>query len=126
MSYRLFTRISSAVLALLMLGLTACGSVETDPAADTSADTVAVETETAETRPSHGLPDQDFEGAPFRISCYGDEDQVPFLQPAESTGEAVNDAIYNRNSLLMDEYNFVYETVAYGIDYQKHEKDITE
>ncbi|MBQ4605136.1 MAG: hypothetical protein IJB15_00430, partial [Clostridia bacterium] len=97
MKYRLLTRISAGLLALLMLSMTACGSVETETTADTAAaETVPVETE--ETRPSHGLPETDFEGAPFRISCYGDEDQVPYLQPAESIGEAVNDAIYNRNS----------------------------
>jgi len=124
MKYRLLTRISAGLLALLMLSMTACGSVETETSSDTaSAETVPEET--AETRPSHGLPETDFGGAPFRISCYGDEDQVPYLQPAETIGEAVNDAIYNRNSMLMDEYNFVFETVAYGTDYGKHTKDIS-
>ena len=124
MKYRLLTRISAGFLALLMLSMTACGSVETETTAVTAAaETVPVETE--ETRPPHGLPETDFEGAPFRISCFGDEDQVPYLQPAESIGEAVNDAIYNRNSMLMDEYNFVFETISYGTDFNKHTKDIS-
>ena len=122
MSYRHFTRISAGLLALLMLSMTACGNTVPETQTETgAADTVPAET--VETRPSHGLPETDFGGAPFRISCYGDDTEVPYLQPEESIGEAVNDAIFNRNSQLMDAYNFVFETVAYGTDYQQHTKD---
>ena len=124
MSYRHFTRISAGLLALLMLSMTACGNTVPETQTETgAADTVPAET--VETRPSHGLPETDFGGAPFRISCYGDDTEVPYLQPEESIGEAVNDAIFNRNSQLMDAYNFVFETVAYGTDYQQHTKDIS-
>jgi len=37
MKYRLLTRISAGLLALLMLSMTACGSVETETEADTAA-----------------------------------------------------------------------------------------
>lgn len=128
MSYRFLSRMSSGVLALLLLSaslLTACGETTVETTADTSADSETTITETAETRPDHGLPDKDFGGAAYRMSVYGNDTEIPYLAPEESIGEAVNDAIYNRNSMLMDAYNFVFEAKSYGTDFGQHTKDIS-
>ncbi len=63
----------------------------------------AEETETP--RPDSGLPDKDWGGRSYRISCWYEED-VKMLYVEEQTGEVVEDAIYRRNSALMEKYNF--------------------
>lgn len=128
MTYRFLSRMSSGLLALLLLSaslLTACGETTVETTADTSADSETTITETAETRPDHGLPNKDFGGAAYRMSVFGNDTEIPYLAPEESIGEAVNDAIYNRNTMLMDAYNFVFEAKSYGTDFGQHTKDIS-
>lgn len=136
MARSVYTRFASGTLALFILSLTACGS--TNPKknpqnknAPDGGDTVsltAAETDAAETKPPLDLPDMDFGGAAFRTSffCGAEENEYRVLQPSETIGEAVNDAIYNRNSMLMDKYNFVFETTPSTIsDFSKHSRDIS-
>ncbi len=122
-------RLSAFVLALLLLTVS-CSETqpETPPAQDPGLpveDIPGSEPVEAETRPPHNLPEMDFDGAEFRISCYGDGAVARTLQPEELTGEAVNDAIFNRNTMLTEQYNFTFNTIPYGTDYGKHTHDIS-
>lgn len=130
MEYRSITRLSAGSLALLMLTCTACGASdqETVPTDIASPDAAIVETDPMETRPPNNLPDMDFGGAAFRTSfyCGNNPDAYSVLQPEELVGEAVSDAIYNRNSMLMEQYNFVFEIISYpSSDFNQHTKDIS-
>ena len=126
-------RILSGLLAANLLLAAGCSAPDPEPEAApayTPAETEASEEsvpETApeETRPPLELPEADFGGAPFRISCFDGTNSVPTIQPEELTGEAVNDAIYNRNTMLSEKYNFVFEAVPYGTDYSAHSREIT-
>ena len=90
--------------AALLLPLTSCGDTATETTADTAAaDTVPVETET-EKLPS-GLPDMDLNGFVLTFLRSG----VKFIEKGiwteELTGDAVPDAIYERNLFLEEAYN---------------------
>ena len=101
---------SAAAAALLLAGILAsCGeAAETPKTAENTPSgeevTEAV-TEYVDPRPALGLEDKDFGGKKYRISCYNPDDAASLF--AESTnGEAVNDAVFERNKLLEEKYNF--------------------
>ena len=108
-------------LALLMLASTAAGcsdSGETETTADTAAETIETETETE--RPYADLPEVDMGGADMTILVGYNEEKWPpdtvgvsknEFGATELTGEAVNDARYNRNQLLNERYNCVISSV---------------
>jgi len=123
MKYRFFTRISSVLLAALMLSATACSS--TEEVQDTAVVTQPAVTEApVETRPPHNLEDKDFGGKTFRVDTFPANDTTIYVE--ESNGEVVNDAIYNRAVKLMDLYNFQYFiTSTSNGDYGKHTQNIT-
>ncbi len=120
-------------LALLLPALmTSCSEKNPEEAPEQSAAPVSADIpgsepaeEEEETRPPHNLPEMDFGGASFRISAFDGSNSVPTLQPEELNGEAVNDAIYNRNTLLTETYDFVFDTVPYGTDYGAHTREIS-
>ncbi|MBQ8641813.1 MAG: hypothetical protein IJ480_06295 [Clostridia bacterium] len=98
-------KITAAILLLAMLlSMAACGNTADteETTADTAAQTEAAETE--ETRARHEVPeDLDFEGAPFQIA-YPDWQGYKFYFFAdEATGDAMNDAIFNR-TINVEEY----------------------
>ena len=97
-------RIACLLAALLMvLPLASCGgdtTAETD--ADTAADTAAVETEPAD--PLAGLPEADYEGYNFRLNIRDNDKWVNDQIAEEMNGEVVNDAVFKRNSEIMDRY----------------------
>ena len=108
-------------LALLMLSSSAVGCSDADTqetTADTAAETAAVETETE--RPYADLPETDMGGADMTILVGYNEEKWPpdtvgvskneFFAP-ELTGEAVNDARYNRNQLLDERFNCIISSV---------------
>ncbi|MBR5445562.1 MAG: hypothetical protein IKV57_05545 [Clostridia bacterium] len=109
-------------LALLMLASSAAGCSDAGDeaeAADTAANTVA-ETETETERPYADLPEVDMGGADMTILVGYNEEKWPpdtigvsknEFGAAELTGEAVNDARYNRNQLLNERYNCVISSV---------------
>ena len=127
-------RMLAALLALTLLlpaFLTSCSEKNPETAPEQSTAPVASDIpgsepaeEEEETRPPHNLPEMDFGGAAFRISAYDGNTSVPTLQPEELNGEAVNDAIFNRNTMLTETYNFVFDTIPYGTDYNGHTRDI--
>lgn len=78
--------------------------------AETASGTAVNQTETAvpgDGRPVLGLPDTDFDGAEYRISCYQESDADSLYVDA-TVGEAVNDAVYARAAALTETYNFQY------------------
>lgn len=123
-------RALSLLLALSLLSAAGCSAPEPEPEASsayTPAETEAAPESEAvpeETRPPLGLPEADFGGAAFRISCYDGGNSVPTIQPEELTGEAVNDAIYNRNTMLQEQYDFVFDAVSHDNDYNGHTREI--
>lgn len=96
----------SLLLALLLLGLTACQSgtpTDTTDSIDTSTSNTSAENE-----PSVSFAEANYNGYEFRIirkhlgySCYNYEYQAP----EEQTAELLNDAVYARNMSAEEKYN---------------------
>ena len=89
--------------AALLLPLTSCGDAATETTADTAADTTPVETET-EKLPS-GLPDMDLNGFVLTFLRSASFFVEKGIWTEELTGDAVPDAIYERNLYLEEAYN---------------------
>ncbi len=91
----------------LLLTTTSCGGgagEATDTTAvDTSTDTTDVETEKPD--PLAHLPEMDFEGYDFRLNLRNDDKWVKDQIAEEMTGEVVNDAVFKRNTEIMERYN---------------------
>lgn len=100
---------------LLTSHMTACGdsgSAETTSAInDAAAETTPVETETEKLMPD--LPVQDYEGYEFAAIHWQISDDwksrlVNDFCVEDVTGDALNDAVYNRNAAIADTYNITY------------------
>ncbi len=109
-------RIFAVLLAALLLS--SCGSAggeETAAPVETAAQTEAVtETETEKLLPD--LPEDDFEGHTFTMLTKGYHSSHWYSMEAyaeELTGEPINDAVYNRNATIGEQYNFTVAE-AYG------------
>ena len=113
-------RILAFLLAALMLTSVGCAGGETT--ADTSA--AAADTTPVETEPEYvmwqNLPDTTLNGYDFRILEYtpGMDTGATILHgdAVEVTGEAINDAIYNRNREVEERFDVTISTegVAWG------------
>lgn len=110
---------NSIALLLAALLLASCGSgTATTQGSETTTDTqttTAAETEeegSGRKNAKDTLPDDlDFGGAALRIQARGgDEDVRSEFYAEEATGEVVNDAVYERNNLVMERLNVVMET----------------
>ena len=115
-------------MALLLL-LASCSDAPTQQSgtqAVTEAQTGSVGTETVEADPTAvydpGLEAVDFGGDVFNI-IYGDNDFEPNLDvcAAETNGEPLNDAIFNRNLAIKEKYNvdITWERFGYGEAHSK-------
>ena len=109
MTYAKKTMIALLLCAMLIPTFASCGNGEsaetTGSGSDTTADTTTAETETVpeETRAMHKVPELDFGGATFH-TIYPDWQGYKFYFFAEeATGDAMNDAIYDRK-ILVEEY----------------------
>lgn len=122
MKTRRFTALASAA-ALLLAALLSCGEGTSAAPDNTENDDTAPATEAVSARPDSGLPDMDFGGAVYRISTYSEGD-LNALYAKETNGEAVNDAIYERNSALEEKYNFTFDTRVTNSEYNAHTKEI--
>lgn len=102
-------RIFIALLAaLLCLGAVSCGApAEQEVTTDTTADTTVETVEETEQKPD--LPDKDFGGYGYRILTA--ESNQKFITSTESTGEVVNDAVYDANMSVADQFNITYEWI---------------
>lgn len=115
-------RILSGILAALLLAasLTSCSdsgtneetSKDASQGSDAAVD-VAAEDETAEpTRQSipDNLPDRDFDGREYRVCT--EERKVFEILSEEMTGEATNDAVFDRNVRIEDRFDCKITTIA--------------
>ena len=103
-------KISTAMLAaLLLLQTTACGDKTPAGTAETTgttaADTDTVETE-PETTPLQAMGEADFGGKTFTILDANDLPNMHVNIPGEElTGDPINDALYNRDLIVSEKYN---------------------
>ncbi len=100
----------------MLCAATGCASTSENDAPDVTentaseGDTVPAETETEKLLPD--LPERDFEGYTFRGMTKGTASShwsSRDFYAAELTGEAINDAVYNRNAAICEKYNFKME-----------------
>jgi len=109
-------RITTFIILIAMLASAAsCGS-ETPSSTDTTvADTTAAVTEHAE---GYLFPKIDMGGKPFVVanSNTGSWGHYYHIDFAEATGDVLNDAVYNRNRLLEDTFNFKLEVFEENIE----------
>jgi len=108
--------IISILLALLLTvpALFSCGASETTT--ETTADTIAPETET-ETEKLYPEYSMTFDGADFNIVFYDAVkacawgNTIPCdIAVEELTGDALSDAVYNRNAAMEEQYNIKFHT----------------
>ncbi len=112
-------KILALLLAALLTSATfaSCGEGEAETQDTTAADTtnaetdaVEIEGETTRAQIQDNLPDKDFGGRDFHLltrALFYDD-----FVPAEMTGEAVNDALYARNTKIMEKYNITLSYTA--------------
>jgi len=97
----------TAVLLLLAMLLSAAACSDAGETGESTADTAAVQTETAaeteETRPMHQVPETDFAGANFHIAYPEWQGYRYYFFADEATGEGMNDAIFDR-TIQVEEY----------------------
>lgn len=106
------------LLVLCALLLNSCGSATTETAGETD-NAVQIDETIPETEAYSGLDAQDFGGATFTIanrekSANYNAHPNPELDAPELTGEALNDAVYNRNLKLQEKYNILLESVTFS------------
>ena len=104
-------RFAALILALVTASVSAAGcaqtstDVETETDAPTTTDPVVTETEKIEP----DLPERDFGGYEFTVLTRG-QSNYHFISRdvyAEAiTGDSINDAVYNRNKAVEEQYNF--------------------
>ena len=108
------------LMLLCAMLCTAAGCASNDKGAETtnSPDTTAADTTPAETETTKILPDlpeRDFEGYTFRGMTKGTASShwsSRDFYAEEITGEAINDAVYNRNATVGEKYNFKMEELG--------------
>ena len=105
------------LVSMLLTMAVSCGSGDT--AAETTAAPVDTEaSETAETtapRIDPKLPEKDFEGYNFRVLGKGTTNvhwKTRDIAAEDENGEPINDAVFRRNSVIGEKYNFTIEDVA--------------
>jgi hypothetical protein len=106
----LIKRAVPLLLAALIIFAAACGAEsETPSASDTAAADVTTETTAAETLSfDPGLPEADYGGETFTFwlrKCHADFWTVADIWTEDLSGDALNDAIYERNAFIEDKYN---------------------
>lgn len=125
-------RLSSLIVALLITLLSAsCGSVPSSVSSKTDGEITssAVSDEAATDKPvsweSANLPKKDFEGKEFAVLTNDVANKAHtwyLIVPDEMNGEALNDAMYNRNMKIGEIYNISissYYSTAIGTDASK-------
>lgn len=96
---------------LSVSAVTGCSSEQTENP-ENIPDTENIAETTAETDYLETLPGKNLDGEVYHfIACHDGFNRVNF--PGESmTGEVVNDALYQRNSRIQDEYNVVIDNIS--------------
>jgi len=114
----------TAFFLMVLLLLSSCAEDTAETAPDSAqlpaADTVdaaaeeETEAETEEPTLSSQLPEADFGGATFYISTFQNANFHYQVDAEELNAVPINDAIWERNSLIEEKYNVVIEQVLYG------------
>ena len=95
-------RLTAALLLIAMLS--GCGNQESMSEGTTSADQDTKEETSADTTVKDDLPDDlDFSGRELRILTSNNTKNA-VLVPEESTGDILNDAMYDRNMKICDRF----------------------
>lgn len=101
----------TAILLIAAMLFAACEKTVPEEEPDTKVDTVAAETEVETEDPiaartlQDSVPEMDFDGVDFRVLAQGDLIENFEMYVPELTGDAMNDAIYNRNRVIEDRFN---------------------
>ncbi len=131
---------SLLLAALILASATACGTTDSGTTEDTTnttdttgGDTTASDTETSADTDEEdfvaNLPKADYEGKSFRVdsanTLVGIDSATTINVAEELTGEVVNDALYNRDRYLEQQYNVVVEnTINETRDASVYEKGV--
>ena len=103
--HRLFSLILSALV------LASCGSATADP--NVTAETPETTTEAPETEPEYIYPDKDYEGHEFvflNLDTCGWANRL--CVPEETTGDLINDEMYERNARVGDRFNVTFSEIT--------------
>ncbi len=104
------------LIALLAGGMTSCSQDTPTETETKSADTAPADTD--ETAITPDVPEQDFGGYEFRIISTKDSTTLPNeIDCDEQSGNALSDAVYDRNLLTEEKYNIVIGQVPTNNDY---------
>lgn len=103
MKNRLFLML---LAALLCVSAVSCSTPNETVTEDTTADTTI---ESVETEAKPDLPEKDYEGFAYRILT--NEASLKYILSTESTGEVINDAVYDANMMVADQFNISFEHV---------------
>ncbi len=109
-------RLFCLFIALLLTSMTGCGNAATETTDKTESHADAATTETVETETERLVPDlpiQDFEGYEYSAVHWEISDDwksrlVNDFCVDDVTGDALNDAVYNRNAAIAEQYNITY------------------
>ena len=114
----------SLILAAVLLAsaVVSCGGGETTTTPETTAAVTGGES-TVETEevfdPFANLPEKDYEGFDFHMLIRNNPRWIEDMYVEKATGEIVDDAIFERNSMIAEKYNI-------SITYQPSSHDNTE
>lgn len=98
------------LLLAAMLLLSGCSSDGTETIETTATPTTE---QTAKTRVPHGLPALDFQGAHFHTTYLDWQEYAEYFFAHESTGDAMNDAIFDRTTRVEEALNVSMTETAY-------------
>jgi len=104
------------ILAVLLLAQTGCGNTAAEPNDNAAAEENPAQTEAiTETEPQAEVPEADYGGTTYDILTCGnwaaDWTEIYEFQATELTGEAINDAVYQRNLMAEEKYNIVISEI---------------
>ncbi len=114
----------SLMMAAILLGaaMVSCGGGDTTTTPESTAAVTGAQT-TVETEeafdPFAGLPEKDYEGYDFHMLIRNNPRWIEDMYVEAATGDIVDDAIFERNSLISEKYNIT-------ITYQPSSHDNTE
>ncbi len=95
--------------------MTACSenTVQETEASSETPESLPAETVIEETRTKHQLPELDFNGSIFNVSYLNWQEYADYFFAQESTGDAMNDAIFERTTRVEETLNVDMTEVSY-------------
>lgn len=108
--------ISVLLLAAMLASMAACGDTVPD-SDDTTLSSDSSDTGSADTESAYSYPELDFGGDDFNIlNCEQLWEMYTYLDFESMTGEVVDDAVYNRNRMLEEKFNFNMNVTEMPLD----------